>query len=119
MQSIYINQEKKDFNLDAQGNIENQNFLLTEIFMRLMTPLGSYIYDRNFGSLLYLYTRKRQKIGLAALKQIIVDALQPMLIRGAIQNIDFRLLFQGLGTFRIELTVLDSSGKTYLFPYSV
>ena len=119
MQSIYINQQTQDFELDAQGNIVNMNSLLTEMFMRLKTPRGFYIYDPEFGSDLYLYTQKRQKVGLTALKQTIVDALQPILIRGDIQNIDFKLIFEGLGFFKIQLTVLDSSGKVYIFPYSV
>ena len=50
-----IDNNTKDFILNAQGNIVNANSVLTEMFMRLETPQGSYFYDRLFGSRIYEY----------------------------------------------------------------
>jgi phage gp46-like protein len=119
MISIFIDNETGDFTLDAQYNIINDNVLLTEIYMRLKTPLGTFIYDRTFGSLIGDYLSRRQKIGISQLKQIVSDALQPILNRGDIRNLVFKLIYQGIGSFRIALDVVDSQGRQFTFPFSV
>lgn len=117
--SIYINQPAKDLEVDSKGNIVNANSLLTEIFARLSCALGSYRYDKNFGSTLPLIIQNRQKITINILKNSIVNALLPMVNRGSIINIDFILIALGIGYFNISLTVTDSNSNTFSLPYSI
>ena len=117
--SIYINQPANDLEVDPKGNIVNANSLLTEIYARLSTPLGTYRYDPTFGSTLPLLIQNRQKITINALKTAIVNALLPMVNRGSIVNIDFILITLGIGSFSIQLNVTDSNSNTFSLPYSV
>lgn len=119
MNSIYINQVTKDFDIDSRGNIVEQNSLLTEIYARLSCPLGSYRYDITFGSTLPSIIQNRQKITINQLKTAIINALLPMVNRGSLINIDFNLITLGIGSFNIQLTVTDSESNTFTFPYSV
>lgn len=119
MDSIYINQINQDIEVNALGNIVEANSLLTEIYARLSCPLGTYRYDTNFGSTIPFIIQNRQKITINQLKNSIVNALLPIVNRGAILNIDFKLITLGIGSFNIQLTVTDSESNVFSFPYSV
>jgi phage baseplate assembly protein W len=116
---IYINQETQDIDVNLKGNIVNDNALITEIYARLSTPLGTYRYDPNFGSTIPFIIQNRQKITINVLKNAIVNALLPMVNRGSIINIDFILITLGIGAFSVQLTVTDSNSNTFNLPYSV
>ena len=117
--SIYINQPAQDIDVDSKGNIVNANALLTEIYATLSTPLGTYRYNTNFGSTIPLLIQRRQKITINELRNSIVNALLPIVNRGSIVNIDFKLLTLGISSFSIELEVTDSNANTFNIPYSV
>lgn len=119
MDSIYINQVTQDIETNSRGNIVEANSLLTEIYARLSCPLGSYRYDPTFGSTIPTLIQNRQKITINQLKNSIVNALLPIVNRGAILNIDFKLITLGIGAFNIQLTVTDSDSNVFTFPYSV
>jgi hypothetical protein len=118
-QNIYINQITQDFDINSYGQIVEMNSLLTEIYARLSTPIGSYRYDQNFGSVLPSYIQRRQVITLNIIKNGITNSLLPMVQRGSIVNINFELLQGGIGSFRVVLNVTDSDSNSFVFPYSV
>lgn len=117
--SIYINQLAQDIDVDSKGDIVNANALLTEIYARLSTSLGTYRYDPTFGSTIPSLIQNRQKITINILRNAITQGLFPMVNRGSIVNIDFILITLGIGAFSIQLTVTDSNSNTFNFPYSV
>ena len=93
--------------------------MLTEIYARLSTPIGTYRYDPIFGSVIPGYIQNRQLITVNLIRNGITNSLLPMVTRGSIVNIDFTLLQAGIGSFRTVLSVTDSDANTFTFPYSV
>lgn len=117
--SPYINQDTKDLDVNEQGQIVNENAHLTEMYSRLSTPIGSYRYNTQMGSIFPSLIQNRQVITINKIKNGVVDSLLPMVNRGSIVNIDFNLLRTGIGSFAIDLNVTDSDANNFTFPYSV
>ena len=117
--NIYIDQNTQDLETNSAGQLVDKNSLLTEIYARLSTPIGSYRYDGLFGSVISGFIQRRQLITINQIKTAITNSLLPMVTRGSIVNIDFTLLQSGIGAFRVVLSVTDSDANTFTFPYSV
>jgi hypothetical protein len=117
--NIYIDQNTQDLETNSAGQLVDQNSLLTEIYARLSTQIGTYRYDPTFGSVIPSYIQNRQLITNNMLQTAVTNGLLPMVIRGSIVNIDYILLQSGIGSFRIVLNVTDSDANSFTFPYSV
>lgn len=117
--SIYIDQNTKDLETNTAGQLVDQNSLLTEMYARLSTPLGTYRYDPAFGSIFPGLIQNRQIITINQIKNGVNNSLLPMVNRGSIVNIDFTLIRVGVGSFAVALSVTDSDANSFTFPYSV
>jgi phage gp46-like protein len=72
--------------LDETFNmVLSSNDILSEVMERLRSRRGSYIFDRTYGSDLYLLLNSRN-ISVGQISAWVRDALQPMINNGRIQN---------------------------------
>jgi phage gp46-like protein len=113
--SIYIDPKTKDYK-NLNGQIENQNAVLTEIYMRLMIPKDKYIYgNKKVGSLIYTIANKRGIINKTKVEEYVADALKPMVIAGKITIQDIRIPKLILNNVKIEIDCTDVSGEPIYF----
>jgi hypothetical protein len=66
----------KDY-VDQKGQISNGNSIETEIYARIVVPLGSLIYDPTFGSL--LYSIGRNTYTNQQIKNLVLTSINPMI----------------------------------------
>ena len=114
--STYIDPKTRDYN-NLNGQIENRNQILTEIYLRLKIPQKKYLYakDPTCGSLLHTLKNKRGSINKTQLAQIVADALKPLVEQRRITIEDIRIPRLVLGNISIEIDCTDTSGEQLYF----
>ncbi|GAB6124334.1 phage GP46 family protein [Humidesulfovibrio idahonensis] len=94
--------------------------LANAVFLRLMTPLGSYWEDATLGSRLHELAREKDLARVAILaKQYSEQALQPLLDDGRAQAIAVETERQHDGWLRLAVRVTDAGGREHLFTHNV
>ena len=115
--SIYLDPKTQDY-VNLNGQIENRNQILTEIYLRLTIPKRKYLYAKNdpdCGSLLYTIKNARGTINKTQVAQLVADALKPLVEQGKIKIKDIRVPFLVLGSFTVEVDCTDNSGEQIHF----
>lgn len=93
-------------NQSAQG-IEN------EVYVRLVTPLGSYWADPALGSRLHELRRQKDLPRMAVLaKQYAEQALQPILDARRARRINVAASLARRGRLRLNIAAVDASGRS-------
>lgn len=103
---------------DATG--KRINTLANAVYLRLMTPLGSYWADPQLGSLLYTLRREkdRPRVGRLAV-QYAQSALQPLLDDGRAQTIDIEAEQPQTGWLHLAIEVTQADGQSLTFMHNV
>ena len=92
-------------NQSAQG-IEN------EVYVRLVTPLGSYWAEPALGSRLHELRRQKDLPRMAVLaKQYAEQALQPILDARRARRINVATSLARRGRLRLDIAAVDASGR--------
>jgi len=94
--------------------------LANAVYLRLMTPLGSYWADAALGSRLHELVRQKDlaRVGILA-KSYAETALQPLLDDGRAQAIAVETEQQHDGWLRLAVRVTDAGGREHLFNHHV
>lgn len=93
-------------NQSAQG-IEN------EVYVRLVTPLGSYWAEPALGSRLHELRRQKDLPRMAVLaKQYAEQALQPILDAHRARRINVAASLARRGRLRLNIAAVDASGRS-------
>lgn len=93
-------------NQSAQG-IEN------EVYVRLVTPLGSYWAEPALGSRLHELRRQKDLPRIAVLaKQYAEQALQPILDAHRARRINVAASLARRGWLRLDIAAVDASGRS-------
>jgi phage gp46-like protein len=100
--------------------------LANAVYLRLMTPLGSYWADPTLGSRLHELMREKDLARMAILaKQYAESALNPIVIDGRANSIAVSVTRMkddsGAGRHQLSILVVAASGerKTFQFPLKV
>lgn len=114
--TIYIDPNTKDY-VNLNGQIENKNQVITEIYLRLVIPQKKYMYskDSTIGSMLYTLSDKRGVVNKTQLAQIVADALKPMVEQRKITAPEIKIPRFVLGNISIEVNCVDVSGEDIHF----
>ncbi|MBI0067556.1 MULTISPECIES: phage GP46 family protein [unclassified Snodgrassella] len=98
---------------DYSGKIIN--YLQNAVYLRLMTPLGSYWADKKLGSLLYTLEREKdlQSVSLLA-KQYAQQALQPILDDGRAVDISVTTMQAHNGMLNLNIQVTQLTGEKFV-----
>jgi len=99
---------------------ERTSSLANAVYLRLMTPLGSWWADTALGSRLHELTREKDvtRVYLLA-RQYAEQALRPLLEDGRAQAIEVSALSPQKGHCELHIRVLDASGQEHHYSYPV
>lgn len=99
---------------DSAGGLGNA------VYLRLMTPLGSYWADAAFGSRLHELQREKDLDRVAVLvRQYAEQALQPVITDGRATAIDLSTERPGNGRMHLLIVVTAASGERLTFQHPV
>jgi phage gp46-like protein len=103
---------------DAAGGLSNA------VYLRLMTPLGSYWADPLLGSQLHLLQREKDLARVATLaRQYAQQALAPLLDQGRVQQLDVSTQrvksADGTGRLNLLIEVTSANGELLTFTHPV
>lgn len=103
---------------DATG--KRINTLANAVYLRLVTPLGSYWADPGLGSRLYTLRREkdRPRVGRLAV-QYAEAALQPLLKDGRATSIKIGAEQPHSGWLLLSVDVVQADGQTQTFTHNV
>lgn len=94
--------------------------LANAVYLRLMTPLGSYWADASFGSRLHELQREKDLSRVALLaRQYATQALAPILVDGRATAIDITAERPGNGRMLLLIEVTAASGERLTFTHPV
>lgn len=94
--------------------------LANAVYLRLMTPLGTYWADASLGSRLHELVREKDVARVAVLaKAYCEQALQPLLDDERAAAIVVSTERKHDGWLRLRVEVTDAGGNEHLFTYSV
>lgn len=94
--------------------------LANAVYLRLMTPLGSYWADAALGSRLHELAREKDVERVAVLaKAYCEQALQPLLDDARAMAIAITTQRQHDGWLRLVVQVTDAGGREHLFNHHV
>ena len=90
------------------------------VYLRLMTPLGSWWAYPSLGSRLHELQREKDLPRVAVLaRQYASQALQPLLDDGRVKSIDVVTERAGDGWMRLRVEVVQASGEREVFEHLV
>ncbi len=121
MSDAWINPVTGDYELtlgaparDAAAGLANA------VYLRLMTPLGSYWGDAELGSRLHELQREKDLARVAVLaRQYAEQALAPILVDGRALAIDVATERPGNGRMHLLIEVTAASGERLTFTHPV
>lgn len=94
--------------------------LANAVYLRLMTPLGSYWADPTLGSRLHELQREKDVSRVAVLaRQYAEQALAPLLADGRADSVTVTTLRQQPGWLELHIEVDDASGRVQRFQHPV
>lgn len=90
------------------------------VYLRLMTPVGSWWADPRLGSRLHELAREKDVPRVATLaKKYCEDALAPLIADGRAASIEVATERRHDGRLRLAITVTDAGGREHLFNHHV
>lgn len=94
--------------------------LANAVYLHLMTPLGSWWQDANFGSKLHLLVRQKdlRRVGFLA-KQWAQEALKPILADGRATNIEVETEQPHNGRLNLLIIVTDAADRRLTFQHPI
>lgn len=96
------------------------NGLGNAVYLRLMTPQGSYWADPEMGSRLHELQREKDVRRVAVLaKQYAENALQPIVADGRAKTVDVTTCHAETGRLYLRIEVVASNGSLLTFSYPV
>lgn len=102
-------------NPQTGGYVVNQSAqsIENELYIRLVTPLGSYWADRTLGSRLHELSRQKHLKRIEVLaKQYAEQALQPILDASRARRINVAASLARRGWLRLDIAAVDASGRS-------
>lgn len=94
--------------------------LANAVYLRLMTPLGSYWADPTLGSRLHELQREKDVSRVAVLaRQYAEEALAPLVKDGRANSVTVSTLRQQPGWLELYIKVEDASGRVQRFQHPV
>jgi len=104
------------------GDLTGQRIqtLSNAVYIRLMTPLGSWWADTSLGSRLYELRREkdRPRVGILA-KQYSEEALKPLLDNGRAKSITVVADQPHNGWLNLNIEIIDATGNPQVFRHPV
>lgn len=113
----YINPKTGDYVLqDGSAKADPHKGLANAVYVRLLTPLGSYWADRELGSRLYELQREKDvsRVMLLA-KQYTLNALKPLVTSKRVQSIDCETFKPVNSRLELHAIVTTYEGETIRF----
>lgn len=96
------------------------NTLSNAVYLRLMTPLGSWWADRSLGSRLHELTREKDVSRVYVLaRQYAEQALQPLLDDGRALSIQVTVHRDDLKRAVLWIEIIDAGNQTQNFKHTV
>jgi len=94
--------------------------LANAVYLRLMTPLGSWWADATLGSRLHELAREKDVARVAVLaKKYSEDALAPIIQDGRATEIEVATERLHDGRLRLAIAVTDAGGREHIFNHYV
>ena len=99
-----------------KGSILNNNSLITEIYMAVINPIGTYIYDLTLGSQLISYLKgELGPITRTGINDIVLTGLAPLEQSGRIINPNIVINFFVAGKVAFTINATDNIGIPIIF----
>lgn len=115
----YIDPITKDYVL-LDGQIENQDTVVTMINMRLNCPLGSYPFDKNFGCQIhYRIGTNSKNVNRRTLEKDIESAVNDMIGLGYLLKFNALCTLFTLVKAEFILFATEINGKEIKFTWSI
>jgi phage gp46-like protein len=94
--------------------------LANAVWLRIMTPLGSWWADPSLGSLLHTLRRQKDLARVATLaRQYAAQALQPLLSDGRAEAVDVDSKWFHTGVLLLTVTVTQGGSVAHTWTYRV
>lgn len=94
--------------------------LANAVYLRLMTPLGTYWKDKNFGSRLHELAREKDLTRVSTLaRQYSEQALEPLIKDGRAKEINVTASQPHDGRLLLLIEVTDAAGSRHTFEHPV
>lgn len=121
MSDAWINPLTGDYQVTAGSPLRDPaGGLANAVYLRLMTPLGSYWADAAMGSKLHLLQRQKDLPRVAVLaRQYAEQALAPLLADRRAAAIEVASEQPGNGRLHLLITVTAASGERFTFSHPV
>lgn len=122
MSDAWINPVTGDYELTLLGapTRDAASGLANAVYLRLMTPLGSYWADVSIGSRLHELQREKDLSRVAVLaRQYAEQALAPILKDGRATAIEVSTERPGTGRMHLLIVVTAASGERLTFQHPV
>lgn len=111
--STWINGITNDYSA-INGIIQDKNYLLTEAYTRIITPVGSYIADPSFGSKIPIWINSRIFLTADKVTTEMYRALQVMVTQQRAKTIDIRVPGLRLNSVFFIVNITDNSNQTFV-----
>lgn len=99
---------------------ESAQSIENEMYIRLVTPLGSYWADKTLGSRLHELRRSKHLPHIAVLaKQYAEQALQPVMDSKRAQSIDISAATAQRGWLKLHIAAVNAAGRTVTLTHKV
>lgn len=117
----FVNPLSGDYELlDGRLVWDEARGLANAVYLRLMTPLGSYWADADLGSRLHELQREKDLARVAKLaRQYAEDALRPLIDDGRAASIEVATQRHHDGRLLLLITVTDAAGTERTFQHHV
>lgn len=117
----FINPLTQDYVINSGAAVRDVGGGLgNAVYLRIMTPLGSYWADKTLGSRLHELQREKDVARVEVLaKQYAQQALQPLLDDGRAKSIAVAVQRPGNGRMHLLVEVIAASGEVLTFNHPV
>jgi phage gp46-like protein len=120
MSDAYINPSTGAY-VSAAGNLSRDpaNGLANAVYLRVMTPLGSWWADTTLGSRLHELQREKDVPRVQRLARLYIEqALQPLIDDGRVSSITVAMQHQA-GRLAVRVELLDAGNVSRTFDFHV
>jgi phage gp46-like protein len=115
--TFYLNPTTADYDLQG-GNLTKDpaGGLANAIYLRLVTPLGSWWADKTFGSRLHEIEREKDlpRVGIQV-QQFVEMALQPLLADGRVRSVTTSVQQAHDGRALLSVEAIAATGEKVVF----